>query len=241
MTYFIADIHGCFREYRQLLEKIGFSDRDELYVLGDALDRGPEPIRVLQDMMERPNVYFLLGNHDLTAYMVLRRLAVEITEEALERITAVDLELCSAWMEDGGEQTMRQFRRLSRSEQEDLLGYLEEASLYEEVFCGGVRYLLVHADLGGFSPEKLPGDYTPEELLFSRADYGRRYFPDAHTRLVTGHTPTALINDDGAPDVYQKNGHIAIDCGCVFGGRLAAFCAETGSVTYVDGPAAQAR
>ena len=44
MRYVIADIHGCYNEYRQLLEKIDFSQKVELYVLGDAVDRGPEPI-----------------------------------------------------------------------------------------------------------------------------------------------------------------------------------------------------
>ena len=46
-------IHGCYEQYRLLLEKIRFSDNDKLYVLGDAVDRGPEPIKVLQDMMRR--------------------------------------------------------------------------------------------------------------------------------------------------------------------------------------------
>lgn len=53
MRYVISDIHGCYEQYRLLLEKIRFSDNDELYVLGDAVDRGPEPIKVLQDMMRR--------------------------------------------------------------------------------------------------------------------------------------------------------------------------------------------
>lgn len=26
---------------------------------------------------------------------------------------------------------------------------------------------------------------------------------------------------------------VSLDCGCVFGGSLAAYCAETGQVTYV--------
>lgn len=33
--------------------------------------------------------------------------------------------------------------------------------------------------------------------------------------LVTGHTPTFLIREDGLPLIYEENGHIALDCGCV--------------------------
>lgn len=69
MIYVISDIHGCYHEYIELLKKINFCDEDELYVLGDVVDRGPDPIKVLQDMMLRANVYPILGNHD---YMALK-------------------------------------------------------------------------------------------------------------------------------------------------------------------------
>ena len=49
MRYLISDVHGCYEEYQELLDKIHFSNEDELYVLGDAMDRGPEPIKVIQD------------------------------------------------------------------------------------------------------------------------------------------------------------------------------------------------
>lgn len=45
-------------------KKIKFSDKDKLFVLGDVVDCGPEPMKVLQDMMMRSNVYPILGNHD---------------------------------------------------------------------------------------------------------------------------------------------------------------------------------
>lgn len=59
MRYIISDIHGCKKEYLKLLDKINFSDADHLYVLGDVLDRGFDPIGVLKDMMNRKNVTFI--------------------------------------------------------------------------------------------------------------------------------------------------------------------------------------
>ena len=56
-----------------------------------------------------------------------------------------------------------------------------------------------------------------------------------NTYIITGHTPTTLIREDGEQLVYEENGHIAIDCGCVFGGKLAAYCLDTGEVYYVEG------
>ena len=52
--------------------------------------------------------------------------------------------------------------------------------------------------------------------------------------LVTGHTPTFLIREDQLPLVYEANGHIAIDCGCVYGERLAAYSLDDGRVLYVE-------
>ena len=43
-----------------------------------------------------------------------------------------------------------------------------------------------------------------------------------------------MIREDGKPLVYQGNGHIGLDCGCVYGGKLAAYCLDTQEITYVD-------
>ena len=86
MRYLISDIHGCYDQYRQLLQKINFSSQDELYVLGDAVDRGSDPIKVLQDLMRRPNVIYILGNHDLEMYLLLNKLTAEITETVKRRL-----------------------------------------------------------------------------------------------------------------------------------------------------------
>lgn len=198
MIYVISDIHGCYEKYQELLQKIAFSEEDELYVLGDVVDRGPEPMKVLQDMMLRPNVYPILGNHDYMALKVLRKMNVEIQEENAEsHLTEKDLLDYMYWTQDGGDTTAKDFRRLSKEEKE-----LDE--------------------------------YHFTDFILHRAEYGRRYFLDKNTFLVTGHTPTFLIREDKMPFVYQENGHIAIDCGCVYGERLAAYCLDDGRIIYVE-------
>ena len=62
MYYAMSDIHGCFDKYKEMLSLIEFTLRDTLYVLGDVIDRGPDGIKILQDMMLRPNVFPLLGD-----------------------------------------------------------------------------------------------------------------------------------------------------------------------------------
>ena len=54
-----------------VLEKANFDwQNDELYILGDIIDRGPESFEMLEWAMEEAprNIHFLLGNHEDMAY-----------------------------------------------------------------------------------------------------------------------------------------------------------------------------
>ena len=62
MHYVISDIHGCYDQYVNLISKINLKPDDTLYILGDVVDRGPEPMKVLLNMSERANVIPLMGN-----------------------------------------------------------------------------------------------------------------------------------------------------------------------------------
>ena len=233
MTFVISDIHGCYDQYIALLQKIALSSQDTLYILGDVLDRGPAPFKVLQDMMNRSNVFPILGNHDFVAAVCLKELSKEITDESLDRLDKNMLGVISDWLSDGGATTLKEFRSLSPKGRADVMDYLGEFSLAEEIIVDGKTYILAHARLGNFAPDKSLGDYSLEELAFGRTDYTSQLFNDKY--LVTGHTPTSLIPGNSKPDyIYRNNNHIAIDCGCVFGGRLGAICLDTGDEFYVE-------
>ena len=235
MKYIISDLHGCYDEYMELIKKINLKDSDDLYILGDVVDRGPHPIKILQDMMLRPNVFPIIGNHDFMALVLLKKLSVEVTADNIEDyLTEEDMSNFMSWMKEGGDTTVNEFTSLDIEERGDIIDYLEEFSVYHELDADGKHYILVHAGLNGFEESKDIEEYSLADLLYDRVDYDRRYYSDKNIFLVTGHTPTPVIREDKQPLVYEKNGHIALDCGCVFGGRLAAYCVDTGEITYVD-------
>lgn len=115
----------------------------------------------------------------------------------------------------------------------EVLQFLAEFDLYEEVHVDGKVYILVHAGLGDFRPDKELWEYELDELVWERPDYETPYYPDKY--VITGHTPTMTIDSNPRPGyIYRHNHHIAIDCGAGFGGRLACICLETMEEFYVE-------
>lgn len=226
MIYVISDVHGEYVKYLAMLEQISFSENDTLFVLGDVVDRGPEPIRVLQDMASRDNVYLVKGNHEAMASYVLHKLNVEITEDnADSHIDAELMQMIIEWQRNGGDITMKQFRALSADEKIDLLDYIDDAPLYDIVDVGVNTFILVHSGLGNFGEDKLLPQYSYDELACMRPDFGRKYYKDSSIYIVSGHTPTLAVS--GKPEIFRSHNNILIDCGAAYGGRLACLCLDT--------------
>ena len=63
-TYITSDAHGHLRALDQALEQAAPGADDTVYVLGDMIDRGPEPVGVINLVRSLPNVHVLMGNHE---------------------------------------------------------------------------------------------------------------------------------------------------------------------------------
>ncbi len=231
-TYVISDIHGEYDKFVELLDKIKLQDTDTLYILGDILDRGPNPIKTLLKLMNMPNVICLVGNHELMALECLEFLTKEITDKSINEMDEKMIDNLLTWQYNGSSTTIDEFSKLDSDTKQDVIDYIKDFSIYEETMVAEKKYLLVHAGLGNYSPEKDIEDYSLNDLVWERPDYDIRYFED--TFVVTGHTPTQTIEGNPKPGyIYKKNNHIAIDCGAPFpGGRLAAICLDTGEEFY---------
>ena len=62
-TIFIGDIHGCSREFSALLDHVSPGRGDRLILLGDLVNKGPDPAGVLE-IFATLDCVCLLGNHD---------------------------------------------------------------------------------------------------------------------------------------------------------------------------------
>ena len=74
--FIFGDIHGCLKTFEALLDKCSPAIEDEIYLLGDYIDRGPDSRGVIDKILALQNSSYnvkpIIGNHE---YMLLDSLS----------------------------------------------------------------------------------------------------------------------------------------------------------------------
>lgn len=245
-TYVCSDIHGHYTKWKRMLKKIKFTKDDTMYILGDVIDRGPEPILLLQDILSRPNCILLMGNHEK---MMLDFYKAKSRPDIVKTF--------SLWAQNGGEITLEQFEALPQLEQETILTKLENLPVaiigleVDRALKDGrvipKQYYLVHASPGKafYTPPctlTLNNTIEAQHLLWDRSLYTngtlelsipQQSFYNNFT-VINGHTPTpnvvykkSIVNNKFSSHTFPKNkagrilhshkGHaINVDCGIFY-------------------------
>ena len=223
MTYVIADVHGRADRFHNILEQIGFSETDMLYILGDVIDRNPDGIQILSEVMAAKNMQMLLGNHE---YMMLNVLRGPEEEAALRSNLTV-------WFYNGGEVTLRAFQELSVDDRIRMIEYLEALPLNLELCVAGKNWLLVHGSpLSGYTPDDAEFEDERMYAVWKRMDpFAENGYEDK--TILCGHTPTIFFRNSLPMEVLIHGNVVCMDCGCAFPeGRLACLCLENGEIAY---------
>lgn len=202
--YVMSDIHGEADRFHAMLEKIQFSPNDTLYILVDVIDRGPDGIPLLREIMATPNMVMLLGNHE---YMMLDYLKPDPDTVAIRR-----------WNRNGNRPTLDAFLKLKAREQKEILNFLKSLPTHLELEVNDRRFFLVH----GF-----PGENVHDEV-WRRPELNTPN-PIPGCQLIIGHTPVlSLIKPEEervkyAMELESRGAHLRIchaegfldiDCGC---------------------------
>lgn len=216
MTYVTSDLHGfSIERFLKMLDYVGFSDSDELYVLGDVIDRGNDGIRLLYWMMQHSNVKLLHGNHEgmmLNCSFVLDR----IDEDLMGALTRERMDRLMHWMHNGGDTTIAGLSRLSPEMRTMLFEYVRNAPYYKKLTVGDRKFVLVHAGLGNFSLERRLCTYDIYDLVWHRPTPDERYYDDVTT--IFGHTPTGYYGYAYKGRMVVTDTWINIDTGAAGGG-----------------------
>lgn len=198
MTYVLSDIHGEIDRWNRMLEMIQFSDDDALYVLGDTMDRSPHGVEIMLDIMSRPNVKYVLGNHD---------------QMCLDTFWSNnDFDARRLWKQNGGGNTYRSLvYKTSTQDRLRILRYIQESPDHFEIEVNGKLYYLVHGMAGK----------TKFDRIWGRPEPPPKEPPIPGKTIVCGHTCTFYMNlyvngyDENAPfEIFHSPGLICVDCGC---------------------------
>jgi len=191
--FIIGDIHGCYYELQQLLDKAGLSDDDEVIAIGDLFDRGPEPREVFQFFRDTANARTIMGNHEW------------------KHIRATD-----------GTLPPRFAALLTRWEMGDLydefLDYVSSLPLYLDLDSALVLhgFLEPHVPLAEQTQPMLLGVTSAEMRLHATYDKLWYTYYDGDKPLIVGHRD---YSDEQKLFVYQDK-VFGIDTRCVYGGSL---------------------
>lgn len=140
-VFCISDIHGCFDEFQEMLNLINFSTKDELYILGDIFDRGPQSAEMLwYAIKEAPtNVHFLLGNHEDMA------LAANYYDR-----NKLTMRMYDTWSYNDGQYTIDQVRSFGKYTpyfEQEILDWIDYLPFFFDIMVNNKRFILVHAGL----------------------------------------------------------------------------------------------
>ena len=260
-TYVIADIHGMYGTYMDVIKRL--DKNDKLFIIGDVIDRGKNGIKILEDIIRRvknpkegPKITFLLGNHEMQMICcTVTRVDYDFTEEFLSKIVndtnsflndknidRLTKSYLDIWLNyNGGYKTLLDFIKLPKEEQEEMFDFLCESYVaYSDTICDE-KYLFVHA-----SPPS--NEYLISKL--SKSSRSLRFsdlLPDDYEEVLeerNNSTGLQIAKQEEFTTIYGHTPHkegvikddkynsICIDAGCGHGESLALFCIEDKNVEY---------
>ena len=217
-TYVMSDIHGQFDAFMNMLDKINFTYDDELYILGDLIDRGPKSIKCIKWVMEQDNVLMLLGNHELMLY--------------------------NGYINDGPAyyQSHTDFREdLDEEERNSIIDWIENIPECKLVTIENKKFYLNHTQIA--SPKYFKENIT--DRMFP--DYDRYLeYNDLIVKdiiCIHGHVPTMEMrrwyNQENSSSIWKNKSEtiIDIDCGAGYpknGGKLGCLRLNDMKEFYIE-------
>ena len=206
-VYVCSDLHGQYHFYNDITSQL--KENDKLYILGDVIDRGPDGIKILQDIMKRKEqgqVEFLIGNHEL---MMIQSLFLGNEKAKQDWLTG----------SNGGDITLKAFEKLKSDEKNKIKEFLLDSYVYKNINIDSQNVHLVHAK--SIQDKNDNNDKTVREMLAEgkeelmsdavwKRGAGDKPHPESAkpgTFTVIGHSPT---NNN---KVKYKAGYLDIDCG----------------------------
>lgn len=203
-TIVVGDIHGCYDELIELLDKVKLKKADRVVSVGDLITKGPKSREVLDLFMTDKRFSTVIGNHDL----ILRR-----------HWCGEDVELKAA---------QKEAHKELKGEKDSYMRFLSSLPFIIDLDT----HLVVHAGLrpNVALHSQTTGDLTKLRTLGSDRESPEGtpwyYVYNGEKIVLFGHWP--------AKEPRRGPKAIGLDTGCVYGYQLTAYIIETDEFVSVD-------
>ena len=177
-TYCSSDWHGYWDIAKQILDYL--EPDDTLYFLGDAADRGPDGVKIIQAIIEDPRIKMIMGNHDEMMHDAIRYID--------NNYSNFD---CSLWAINGGNSTYDALLNLTKEERNKIALFIEHLPL--TYFYNSLKGNIIMEHAG----------YTPYSPYLKRHEplWDRTHFDDdwpnkedaKNVYIIHGHTPVQYL------------------------------------------------
>ncbi|EAZ91493.1 metallophosphoesterase family protein [Crocosphaera chwakensis] len=208
----IGDVHGHYDTLNLLLEAVAPNQDDQVYFLGDLIDRGPQSSQVVKFVMKH-KYHCLLGNHE---YMLLETVGKG----------GINSHQLQGWLYGGGYSTLVSYDHHIPQEH---INWMKTLPTYLDL--GDIW--LVH---GGIDPNIPLEQQTAQQFCWIRDDFhgmDKPYFEDK--LIITGHTITFTFPGVLPGKLVVGEGWLDIDTGAYHpqSGWLSALDLKTKTVYQV--------
>lgn len=193
--------------------------------MGDACDRGPNGIKIMQEMFEDNRVIYILGNHE--------EMFLSYIEDGIKESLIMSGELIT---HNGSFKTLSDYQKLNPLEQNFLVKNLKEKTKNYYIYINKEKknFFLSHAGIdidtiNNLDDKKLLWD---RDHIKSNKPWNNKY---KYWYVVHGHTPVQLVQPDKIiPEVYRyyNNHKIDIDMGTPSSNKIAVLDLDTLQVKY---------
>jgi bis(5'-nucleosyl)-tetraphosphatase (symmetrical) len=256
--YAIGDVQGCFATLLKLLETLAFKrDRDQLWFVGDLVNRGPHSLEVLRFVRELGEQGLtVLGNHDLHLLAVAHgQASLKPKDTFMDVLEAPDREDLLAWLRYRPlfyHDALRRVILVHAGLPPQWTSVMAQAAATEaEMMLRGPSYVEFLQRIEDNISSCWSGTLSRwERLGYTINCLTRLRYCDAEGQLAlaekgppgTQRTPylpwfqfpnrasakhTVLFGHWSTLGAYTAPGIYALDTGCVWGGTLTALCIET--------------
>lgn len=216
MIRIFSDIHGNYQILEHILNYC--NEKDEIYFLGDAIDRGPDGYKCMEKLIEDKRVTYIRGNHE--------QMLIDAWKEYNSSET--DYDDIMLYVSNGGRSTWEDIIKLGPKAKEFINKLKIKMIDYKILEVNNAIFVLTHSgidpiDIVGISEEDKKTEEFRNKIIWNREHFLHNCYDESlvnNVYIIHGHTPIEYLSRKRReelcqlrPFIYDSGYKVDIDMG----------------------------